>query len=177
MLVWDLNGCGVAMPNVAARRYLRLSALAALALLPACTGGGAPAGPTFAQVATQVPPVPPDRARIFFYRDYEPYDSLGRPYVTLNGEVAGIPEPGGVFYRDVAPGSYLVAIRNPTYYPDQDKTVPAAAGQTIYVKVESLKSYNSGDSMWEPDTFVAVVVDPVTGQRDVATKRYFLNGA
>ena len=69
------------MPNVAARRYLQLSALAVLALLAACTGGRAPAGPTFAQVAAQVPPAPPDRARIFFYRDYEPY---GRTVASLS---------------------------------------------------------------------------------------------
>jgi hypothetical protein len=121
--------------------------------------------------------VPSDRARFFFYRDYEPYESLGRPYVTMNGEVAGISEPGGVFYRDMPPGTYLIAVRNNTFYPDQDKTVTAAAGQTFYAKVASIKGYNSGDSMYEPDTFAVVVVDPADGQRDIASKRYFPNGS
>lgn len=175
MLASDLSGCGVVMPNVAAGRYLQLSALAALALLPACTGGGAPAGSTFAQVATQVPPMPPDCVRIFFYRDYEPYESLGRPYVTLNGHVAGISEPGGVFYRDVAPGRYIISVRSPTFYPGQDKSVEIGAGQTAYAKVESLRSYNSGDEFYDPDTFAVMVVNPTEGQRDIASKRYFAN--
>jgi len=165
------------MPNVAARKYLQLSALAALALLAACTGGRAPAGPAFAQVAAQVPPAPPDRARIFFYRDYEPYESLGRPYVTLNGEIAGISEPGGVFYRDIAPGRYIISVRSPTFYPGQDRSVEIGAGQTAYAKVESLRSYNSGDEFYDPDTFAVVVVNPTEGQRDIASKRYIANGS
>ena len=177
MLASDLNGCGVAMAIVAAKRYLQLSALAALALLAACTGGGVPAGPTFAQFAAQVPPMPPDRARIFFYRDYEPYESLGRPYVTLNGHVAGISEPGGVFYRDVAPGGYVISVRSPTFYPGQDKSVEMGAGQTAYAKVESLRSYNSGDEFYDPDTFAVVVVNPTEGQRDIAAKRYIASGS
>ncbi len=155
----------------------RVIALAAVTLLPACAGGGQPAGPTFAEVAAQVSPLPSDRARLFFYRDYEPYESMGRPYVTLNGEVAGISEPGGVFYRDVAPGRYLVAVRSNTFYPGQDKILDLAAGQVAYVKVGSIRSYNSGDNFYDPDTFAVVVIDPADGQRDIASKRYFPNGS
>jgi hypothetical protein len=151
--------------------------LAAMMLVSACAGGGAPGGPTFAEVAAQLPPVPPDRARIFFYREYEPYESLSRPYVLLNGEVAGISEPGGVFYRDVAPGRYVVSVKSNTFYPDQEKTVDARGGETGYVKVESIQSYNSGDQTYVPDTFAVVVVDPADAQRDIASKRYFPNGS
>ena len=165
------------MSNVAARGFPMALFLAAMTLVSACAGGGPPGGPAFAQVAAQLPPVPPDRARIFFDRDYEPYESLGRPYVLLNGEVAGISEPGGVFYRDVAPGRYVVSVKSNTFYPGQDKTVDIRGGQTAYVKVESLRSYNSGDSMYDPDTFAVVVVAPEDGQRDIASKRYFPNGS
>ncbi len=161
------------MPRV----LLKAVVIVALALLSACAGGGGPGGPSFAEVATQLLPVPADRARFFFYRDYEPYESMGRPYVTMNGEIAGISEPAGVFYRDMPAGRYLIAVRSNTLYPDQDKTVTAAAGQTFYVKVASIKGYNSGDSMYEPDTFAVVVVDPVDGQRDIASKRYFPDGS
>ena len=154
-----------------------VSAVATVVLLTACAGSVGPGGPSFAEVAAQVPPVPADRARFFFYRDYEPYESLGRPYVTLNGEVAGISEPGGVFYRDVPAGTYLVAVRSYTFYPDKDKTVAAAAGQTVYVKVGSLRSYNSGDSFYEPDTFAVMIIGPADGQRDIASKRYYPNGS
>src|SRR5215472_15546210 len=91
------------MPRKRGRIMSSVTALGVLALLAACTGAVGPAGPTLAEIAAQLPPVPVDRARFFFYRDYEPYESLGRPYVTLNGEVAGISEPGGVFYRDMQP--------------------------------------------------------------------------
>lgn len=146
-----------------------------LVLLSGCAGGAG--GPNFAEIAAQQPPVPPDQARFFFYRDYEPYESLGRPYITMNGAVAGISEPGGVFFRDTPAGTYLIAVRNNTLYPDQDKTVTAVGGQTFYVKVTSIKSYNSGDSIYEPDTFVVVIVDPADGRRDVASKRYFPGGS
>jgi hypothetical protein len=165
------------MSRVAAPMFLKAIALATMALASACAGVGAPAGPTFAQVAAQLPPIPPDRARIFFYRDYELYESMGRPDITLNGETAGISEPGGVFYRDVAPGRYLIAVRDSTLYPHQDKTVTLSAGQTAYAKIESLKSYNSGDSTHEPDTFVVVLVNPAEGQHEIASERYFPNGS
>jgi hypothetical protein len=78
------------MPIVRSGALLRIVVLGALALPAACGGGGSPGGLTLADVAAQVPPVLADRARFFFYRDYEPYESLGRPYVTLNAEIAGI---------------------------------------------------------------------------------------
>ena len=151
--------------------------LAAIGIVSACAGGGAQAGPTFAQAGAQLPPVPPDHARIFFYRDYEPYESLSRPYVLLNGEVAGISEPGGVFYRDVAPGRYVVSVKSNTFYPGQEKTVEAGGGETGYVKVESIQSYNAGDKTYVPDTFTVVIVGPADAERDIASKRYFPNGS
>jgi len=166
----------VDMSKVTTKTSLRAVALAVLTLVSACSAGGAQTGPTFDQVAAQVPRVPSDRARIFFYRDYEPYDSLGRPDITLNGKVAGVSEPGGVFYRDVAPGEYRVAISHDTLYPNEDKTISLAAGSTAFVKIESLKSYNSGDSTHDPDTFVVAVEPPSAGPTDIASKRYFANG-
>jgi hypothetical protein len=155
----------------------RIIASAMLMLVFGCAGGGVAGGPTFAQAAAQLPPVPADRARIFFYRDYEPYDSMGRPYIALSGQVAAISEPGGVSYRDVPPGRYVISVRYDTLYPDQDKTVTVGAGQTVYAKIESLKSYNDGAGFWNPDTFDVVIVDPADGQREIASKRYFADGS
>jgi hypothetical protein len=53
--------------------------------------------------AVAIAPIPTETARIWFYRDYEPYETLARPYVRLNEQVVGISEPGGAFYRDVVP--------------------------------------------------------------------------
>jgi hypothetical protein len=155
---------------------VRAAAFAALTFLSACAAGGGPTGPTFAQVAAQVPPAPPDRARIFFYRDYEPYDSLGRPNITLNGQVAGVSEPGGVFYRDVPPGKYVIATDHDALYPDENKAISIGGGQTAFVKIESLKSNDSAADSDNPETFVVDLVDPADGQKAIASKRYYANG-
>ncbi len=49
------------------KRLAQTVILAAVLALPACVGGGEPPGTRFAQVAAQLPPVPPDRTRFFFY--------------------------------------------------------------------------------------------------------------
>ena len=167
----------VVMSRVTTSLPLRAVALAVLTSLSACAGGGGPTGPTFAQVAAQVPPVPPDRARIFFYRAYEPYESLARPDILLNGKVAGVSEPGGVFYRDVTPGEYRVAVDHDALYANENKTVSLAGGSTAFVKIESLRSNESPPEADDPNTFVVVVVGPTDAQREIASKRYFANGS
>jgi len=117
------------MSKVTTNVPLRAVALAVLTFLSACAGGGPPAGLASAQVAAQVPPVPPDRSRIYFYRDDDPYPSQGMD-ITLNGEVTGVSEAGGVFYRDMPPGKYLVATSHEPLYPHEDKTISIAGGQT-----------------------------------------------
>src|ERR1700726_3614138 len=87
--------------------FLRAVAAGVMMLLSACTGGREP---RYADIAAKVPPVVADRARLYFYRDYEPYESLGRPYIYLNSQRNGISEPGGVFYRDIPEGTYLVLV-------------------------------------------------------------------
>jgi hypothetical protein len=57
-----------------------------------------------------IPLIPAGMARAWFYRDDEPYISLDRPYVRMNGAIVGISEPGGAFYRDVPPGQYYVTV-------------------------------------------------------------------
>src|SRR5690242_5146168 len=59
------------------------TALAAVMLLAACTAAHQP---RYADIAATVPPMSADRARLYFYRDYEPYESLARPYIYLNGQ-------------------------------------------------------------------------------------------
>jgi len=148
--------------------------LAALAvLLPlalaACAGG--PSGPQFAAVAATIPPPGADKARLYFYRDYEPYESLSEPRIYLNGNEIGASIPGGVFYRDVAPGRYLISVDSVGIYWNQFKTVELRAGETDYVHIESLRSWDDGLE-YEADTFVVVVVDPPDGQRQIGPLRY-----
>jgi hypothetical protein len=41
---------------------------------------------------SEIPPVPTGHARIWFYRDYEPYAGRGQPAVAANGSYVGIAE-------------------------------------------------------------------------------------
>jgi hypothetical protein len=143
------------------------------ALISACVGGGPP-GPRFEQIAAQIPPVPPDRARFFFYRDYSLYDSLQRPYIALNGQPVAISEIGGVSYRDMPPGTYVISVPYSAIYPNKDKTVTVAGGQTVYAKVlTEIFEPNITLADYQPDIFVVVLVDPVQAQTEIASKRYF----
>jgi hypothetical protein len=147
---------------------------AALGLAACAGGGGAPGGPQFAQVAAQLPPVPPDRARFFFYRDYSLYDSLQRPAITLNGQPVAVAEIGGVSYRDMPPGTYLISVPYSALYPYKDKTVTVAGGQTVYVKIQTNIFYPNETLLdWQWDYFVVVLVDPAQAQTEIADKRYF----
>jgi hypothetical protein len=136
----------------------------------ACAG---PHEPLYPQVAASIPPVPPDRARIYFYRDYEPYDSLSRANILLNGVAVGVSIPGAVFYRDVEPAAYEISV--PTPGSDwRPLRFVARPGETFYVKVESLRAWISGggDSNYERDTFAAVIIDPAQAQRELAFMRF-----
>ena len=148
--------------------------LAAAVGLAACAGGGEPPGTRFAQVAAQVPPVPPDRARFFFYRDYSLYNSDQRPAITLNGQPVAISEIGGVTYRDMPPGTYVISVPYSAIYPYKDKTVTVAGGQTVYAKIQTEK-YEPNITLidYQPDIFVVVLVDPAQAQTEIASKRYF----
>jgi hypothetical protein len=53
---------------------------------------------------------PPDTARLWIYREYEPADTLARPFVRMNGAVIAISEPGGSSFRDAPPGVYTVTV-------------------------------------------------------------------
>src|ERR1700745_1341478 len=136
-----------------ARRSLRAGA--AFFLL-AAANGCAPM-PTTASVA--IPTVPPEKARIWFYRDYEPYAGKGRPSVALNGTYAGIAELGGAFYRDVPPGRYLATVETYGIDFNQVADFDLGSGQEAYVKIVSSPSwfgYNDGDKhVFERPTYYA----------------------
>src|SRR5207253_6974602 len=51
-----------------------------------------------------IPPVPAAAGRIWIYRNDYQYESQQTPYVWLNGQITGVSQPNGAFYRDVPPG-------------------------------------------------------------------------
>ncbi len=144
-------------------------ALGASLLASACAAG--PPGTPYSQVAQTIPAVPAGEARVYFFRDYEPYESLARPWIYLNGQKAGVSEPGGVYYRDVQPGTYQIKVDSQGLYWNQFKTVTLAAGDVEYVKIESLRSWDESDQS-DRDTFVVALIGPPVAQRQIADLRY-----
>ena len=145
------------------RRVFRL-VLVLLAALGACA-----APPTYEQIAPTLPPLAPNMARIFVYRDYETYQSLAWVPVFLNGVRVGAVGPGYVMMRDVPPGTYDIAVASQGLYPNQDKVVVAAPGQSFYAKIETLRGLDpSADRAVPLTTFVVVLIDPEIARREIA---------
>ena len=91
------------MPRRVPAHRWRSAATAVLLLAANC----APLPPTSSVV---IAPIPAGDARLWFYRDGGPRETQDRPYLRLNGQIAGISEPNGALYRDVAPGHYAVTV-------------------------------------------------------------------
>jgi Protein of unknown function (DUF2846) len=149
------------------RREFRL-VLVLLAALGACAAPVA-----FEQIAPTLPPLAPDMARIFIYRDYETYGSLAWVPVFLNGSRVGAVGPGYVMMRDVPTGTYDIAVASQGLYPNQDKVVVAAPGQTFYAKIETLRGLDPAADRAVPlTTFVVVLIDPETARHEIARLWY-----
>ena len=143
--------------------------LAALLSLVLFCGG---AQPSTAAGGAPVAAAPPGAARLWIYREYEPGDTLARPFVRLNGAVIAISEPGGSFYRDIPPGVYTVTVDTVGHDVNQFVTIALAAGQTVFVKVESSKLWES-DLNYTADTFYTRLIPPETAAREIAQSRIF----
>jgi hypothetical protein len=125
--------------------------------------------------AVALPPVPSGAARLWFYRDYEPYETLARPYVRLNEQVVGISEPGGAFYRDVAPAYYSVTVDSAGRDVNQFAEADFAAGQEAYAKILSLGSWLADDCMaWGGcDTFYVRLMPAEAARAAIAASPFY----
>ena len=124
-------------PGVSPRR-LHWCAASLLLLLTGCSQ----VPPTNAAV---IPPIPAGGARIWIYRNDGPSESHERPYLRLNGQIAGISEPNGAFYRDLPPGHYTVSVDSyGVPYPNQFAQLDLGAGQQAFIKVVSMRERVGG---------------------------------
>jgi len=124
--------------------------------------------PALAQVAS---PVPPGTARIWFYRDYEPYSARSMAPVALNGAVVGYARPEGeAFYQDVAPGRYHVTIGEQGQDVNQDAWLDIAPGQQAFVKVVGTNTWDAGgdNQIYSRDTYYARLMPPQIAQAEIA---------
>jgi hypothetical protein len=114
--------------------------------------------------ATQVTGPPPGQARIWFYRLWDPSESLNAANIDLNGVYFGSVEPGGAFYRDVAPGVYQIVPQNKYLDYNQNINVAVVPGQQVFIAVLDLSSWATAVSgaQWSVhrDSWYARLVPP-----------------
>jgi hypothetical protein len=144
----------------AMKAYMRL----ALSVIAIGLAGCAAAGPK--GVSAAAVPLPADQARIYVYRDLNPYDTTAWTAVSLNGKKIGNNAPGTVFYRDVLPGTYEIEVRSDLPYPNQFKTVALAPGSTVFAKIQQVRHWGTTFG-GGGETFVVTIVDPATGDREI----------
>jgi hypothetical protein len=151
-----------------ARRGLRCAGTAALLLIAASCAQLPPTS------SVAIPPIPAGGARIWFYRNEGPYDSQERPFVRLNGQVAGISEPNGAFYRDVAPGHY--AVTADSYmdgYFNQFVDIDLAAGQRADILVQSERVKVGSETGASRPIFYTRLIPPEAAQAAIARTPFY----
>ena len=164
--------------TIVARRFGQAGAFILLLATAAC----AQLPPT-ASIA--VPPIPAGEARVWFYRAFNPYDSLGTPYIRLNDAIVAMSEPGGASYRDVPAGPYHITVDSYGKDFNQEKDVQLAAGQELFVKIVSLRAWivggggggdGGGGSEMARDTFYVWLIPPEIARADVARSAFYGGG-
>jgi uncharacterized protein DUF2846/thiamine pyrophosphate-dependent enzyme len=148
----------------------KAAAFALAFLLLACQAD--PPGTPFAQAAARIPPVEPGQARLYFYRAYEPYESAAEPRIYLNGARVAVSIPGSVSYRDVAPGEDRITVDSCGIYPNQFKTLDLRPGDTVYIKIESLRSWGGESEDRSCNTFVVTPIAEVQAREQLISGAY-----
>src|SRR4029077_7099804 len=147
---------------------LWLAAVTILLLLPAAAFAPPPAAP-YLNAAP-----PPGMARIWFFRDLNPNETLAMAYIRLNGAVAGGSEAGGAFYRDVAPGRYRISVDSYVDDRHNEADVVLAPGMEAYARVLPFDDIvqggggrGGGGGGYRRNTFVVWLYPPEVGRAAV----------
>ena len=109
-----------------------------LVIVTACGPGLSPTG------AVALSPVPMQQSRIWFYRDMNPNEPMGTPYLRVDGGIAGVSVPGGASYRDVAAGRHQIAVESYVNDGNQTKIIDLPPGAQVYARVLPLDNYEEG---------------------------------
>jgi hypothetical protein len=142
-------------------------AVVSLCAIGACTAS--PPQPTFASIT--LPPVPADKARIFFYRFYQPYESLALSRIYVDRREAAVSVPGEISTLDVVASDHEIYVYSRSDFLDPYKHVALRPGDTLYVRVDAIKNW-AGDCFAEWPTFVARLVPPEQARAEMAGLRY-----
>jgi hypothetical protein len=121
--------------------------------------------------APQVAAPPPGQTRIWFYRLWDPSESRSVANIDMNGVYVGAVEPGGAFYRDVAPGIYHIILQNQYLDYNQNTNVAVVPGQQVFISVLDLTSWANAvsGSQWyvHRDAWYARLVPPQYAQAQI----------
>ena len=124
--------------------------------------------------AAAAPQIPAGAARIWFYKGYEPARRVAQarsiPTVVANGTYVGPVPPGTVFYRDVPPGHYDIAIPNPSGFNGSSAHFDLAAGQQAFVKVVFWKTGHDAP-LTQAQGFSALLVSEELAEAEVPNLR------
>jgi hypothetical protein len=127
-------------------RLLSIAAAAFVLLGAVNAGAQSPA-----RSSVVIPPIPRGQARIWIYSGgSQPAPPNYYPHVdavTLNGARVGYEQLGGGFYRNVAPGHYVIAVTGLGIDTDESATADLAAGQEAYLKIEEAEWPGGGENM------------------------------
>jgi len=120
-----------------------------------------------------IPPVPGGAARIWIYRNDAPNEPNQTPYARLNGQIAGVVQPNGAFYRDVPPGYYTVAVDSyGAPYSHQFAEFNLGGGQEAFVKVLSMRDkVGSGEGL--RTFFFTQLVPPDIARPEIAGTPFY----
>ena len=127
--------------------------------------------PAAPQVPVAAPLPPTGQARIWFYREWLPSESLNLANIDVNGSYFGSVANGGAFYRDVAPGHYHIVPVSYNHDFNQDRDVDLAPGQQAYIKILSLENWDGACRHCLRDTFYAWLIPPPVAQTEIARDR------
>ena len=93
---------------------------------------GCASGPIYSSVEKTLPTFAREQGRIYFYRLGGLFGAAIQPSIQMNREVVGSAVPGGVFFRDVSPGNYIIATSTEV---DRELSFTLTAGQERYVRL------------------------------------------
>ena len=124
--------------------------------------------PVEAQVASAAPSVPAGQARIWFYRNWLPSESLNLANIDVNGSYYGSVANGGAFYRDVPPGHYHIAPVSYNRDVNQNRDVDVAPGQQVYIKILTSQSWDGACRDCVRDTFYAWLIAQELAHAEIA---------
>ena len=131
-----------------------------------------------ARSSVVIPPIPPGQARIWVYSGSQPTSPFNYPRmeaITFNGAKVGYEQLGQGFYRNVAPGHYVIAA--PSFLaldPSQSATVDLAAGQEAYLKLDGLGWPNGGGENMVVEYYVCLM--PPQSARTAVAQLSYLSG-